>query len=98
MSHVHEADLRAELERRLLRVEGQVKALRNGLGDELPDNGKPLPCDAVLGQISAIQGALNAVAARIVDDSLVACVMSDEQENREHALGVLREAVRLLAR
>lgn len=95
MSHLRDPAIRADIERRLGRIEGQIKALRRDAADGSDD---APPCDAVLGQITAIQGALNAVAARIVDENLVACVEADPHESREHALEVLRQAVRLLAR
>jgi DNA-binding FrmR family transcriptional regulator len=81
-----------ELQRRLARVEGQVRGVSKMVEDDRY-------CIDVLTQISAIQAALDKVALGLLDDHARVCVMGGAGQEREQRTGEMMAAVgRLLRR
>ncbi|MGH6915039.1 MAG: metal-sensitive transcriptional regulator, partial [Geminicoccales bacterium] len=60
-----------QLDARLLRIEGQVRGIRNMVDDDRY-------CIDILTQISAIQAALDKVALGLLDDHARTCVLPTE--------------------
>jgi DNA-binding FrmR family transcriptional regulator len=81
-----------ELQRRLARVEGQVRGVSKMVEDDRY-------CIDVLTQISAIQAALDKVALGLLDDHARVCVIGGEERQREERTEEMMAAVgRLLRR
>lgn len=66
---------RAEIARRLARIEGHVAAVRRML-----DAGED--CDALLIQASAVRSALNGVLVALMEKHLTCCVLPDARAGR----------------
>jgi CsoR family transcriptional regulator, copper-sensing transcriptional repressor len=67
---------RAEIDRRLARIEGHVAAIRRML-----DKGED--CDALLIQTSAVRSALNGVLVGLMEKHLACCVLPDARAGNE---------------
>jgi DNA-binding FrmR family transcriptional regulator len=81
-----------ELQRRLARVEGQVRGVSKMVDDDRY-------CIDVLTQISAIQAALDKVALGLLDDHARVCMFGGEEQQREERTEEMMAAVgRLLRR
>jgi CsoR family transcriptional regulator, copper-sensing transcriptional repressor len=81
-----------DLQRRLARVEGQVRGVARMVADDRY-------CIDILTQISAIQAALDKVALGLLDDHARVCVMEAEGARRQERTGEMMAAVgRLLRR
>jgi CsoR family transcriptional regulator, copper-sensing transcriptional repressor len=81
-----------ELQRRLARVEGQVRGVTKMVEDDRY-------CIDVLTQISAIQAALDKVALGLLDDHARVCVIGGKERQREERTEEMMAAVgRLLRR
>ena len=81
------------LERRLKRIEGQIRGIARMVDDEKY-------CVDILTQISAVQSALNGVAVGVLEDHVNGCVSeavaSPEGKERLHELlGVIERFVAL---
>lgn len=89
-SYAHHKD---DLERRLSRIEGQVRGLKRMVDDEQY-------CVDILTQIRAVQAALDRVAIGVLDDHVKGCVAAaagtpQESERLEELVGVLERFVAL---
>ena len=97
MSPDHEAIARGytaskdQLIKRLRRIEGQVRGVRQMVEDDRY-------CIDVLTQIGAIQAALDKVALGLLDDHTQHCVMGAEGEQRREKTDELMAAVGRLMR
>jgi DNA-binding FrmR family transcriptional regulator len=65
-----------DIERRLRRIEGQVRGLQRMVGEDAY-------CIDVLTQISAVNAALRGVAVLLLDDHLRHCVRDAAKSERE---------------
>jgi DNA-binding FrmR family transcriptional regulator len=70
------ADSKDALQRRLARIEGQVRGISRMVDEERY-------CIDVLQQISAVRAALDKVALALVDDHVSHCVLSAGPDSRE---------------
>jgi len=87
VSHYSDPAVKADLLRRLARVEGHVRALRAMIDrDE--------HCDDVLVQVSAVQGALHRVAGLLLENHVTAYLVEDDAERRSDAIEGLRKTIR----
>jgi DNA-binding FrmR family transcriptional regulator len=85
---------KAALERRMKRIEGQVRGVAKMIEDDRY-------CIDVLTQISAVSRALENVALELLDDHLGHCVADAVKgggENAEEKIGEATEAIRRLVR
>jgi CsoR family transcriptional regulator, copper-sensing transcriptional repressor len=80
-----------ELQRRLARIEGQVRGVSKMVADDRY-------CIDVLTQISAIEAALDKVALGLLDDHARVCVLGGEDSQREQRTEEMMAAVGLLLR
>jgi DNA-binding FrmR family transcriptional regulator len=81
-----------ELQRRLARIEGQVRGVSKMVADDRY-------CIDVLTQIAAIEAALDKVALGLLDDHARVCVIGGEEGEREQRTEEMMAAVgRLLRR
>lgn len=80
------ADVRADLDSRLARIEGHVSAIRRMLssGDD---------CDSLLVQASAVRSALNGVLVGLMEAHLESCVVLCGSGKNDEALGRFRQAL-----
>jgi DNA-binding FrmR family transcriptional regulator len=81
------ADVRADLDSRLARIEGHVSAIRRMLssGDD---------CDSLLVQASAVRSALNGVLVGLMEAHLESCVIPGARAGKsDEALGRFRQAL-----
>ena len=76
---------------RLRRVEGQIRGIQRMVEEERW-------CPDILGQISAAQAALDAVAVGLLDDHAHHCVMGGPKEAQEERTAELMAAVKRLMR
>lgn len=89
MSHGYTNDKEA-IERRMKRLEGQVRGIREMIEDDRY-------CIDVLTQISAATGALQSVAMTLLEDHLGHCVATAIQEEN-HAEEKIAEATAAIRR
>ena len=82
---------KADIQRRLRRIEGQVRGLQRMVDDDAY-------CIEVLTQISAATKALQAVALSLLDDHLSHCVAEALTEGGEVAEAKVAEASAAVAR
>lgn len=87
MSHYHDPVVKADLLRRLARVEGHVRALRAMIDREEP-------CADVMVQVSAVQGALHRVAGLLLENHVAAYLVEDDAARRWDAIEGLRKTIR----
>ncbi|MDQ4130764.1 MAG: metal-sensitive transcriptional regulator [Actinomycetota bacterium] len=73
------------------RAEGQVRGLQRMVEDDRW-------CPEILGQIAAVQAALDAVGVELLDGHARHCVVGGPQEAREERTEELMAAVRRLMR
>ncbi len=81
------ADVRADLDSRLARIEGHVSAIRRMLssGDD---------CDSLLVQASAVRSALNGVLVGLMEAHLESCVIPCARSGKnDEAVGRFRQAL-----
>ncbi len=76
---------------RLRRIEGQTRGLQRMVEDDRW-------CPDVLGQIAAVQAALDAVAAGLVEDHARHCVIGGPEDEQEERTAELMTAVRRFMR
>lgn len=60
--------LNDDLIKRLARIEGQIRGIQRMIQGDLP-------CDDILNQIAAVQSALRAVSARLLDNRIKSCIV-----------------------
>jgi DNA-binding FrmR family transcriptional regulator len=77
---------KVQLQRRLSRIEGQVRGVERMVEDERY-------CIDVLTQISAIRAALDKVALNLVDDHARKCILEARGEERDQKVGELMGAL-----
>jgi CsoR family transcriptional regulator, copper-sensing transcriptional repressor len=83
---------KGELQRRLSRLEGQVRGVQRMVDDNRY-------CIDVLTQISAIRAGLDKVALNLIDDHARNCIAKARGNDRDEQVGELMGAVdRLLTR
>jgi DNA-binding FrmR family transcriptional regulator len=75
-----------ELNRRLARIEGQVRGVSKMVADDRY-------CIDILTQISAIRAALDKVALGLLDDHARACVIGAEADQREERTEEMMAAI-----
>ncbi len=80
-----------ELQRRLARIEGQVRGVAKMVDDERY-------CIDVLTQIAAIEAALDKVALGLLDDHARVCVLGGDESLREERTEEMVAAVARLLR
>jgi DNA-binding FrmR family transcriptional regulator len=85
------ADDKLAYQRRLRRIEGQVRGIARMVDDDAY-------CIDVLTQVSAATKALQAVALGLLDDHLGHCVRAAVETGGEDAEAKLREATEAIAR
>lgn len=71
-----DAEVRAELQRRLRRVEGQVRGIQNMLAEERE-------CRDVVTQIAAASKALEQVGFRLLASGLTSCLQDPDKAEAE---------------
>jgi DNA-binding FrmR family transcriptional regulator len=77
---------KVQLQRRLSRIEGQVRGVERMVEDERY-------CIDVLTQISAIRAALDKVALNLVDDHARKCILEARGKERDQKVGELMGAL-----
>ncbi|HNS50571.1 MAG TPA: metal-sensitive transcriptional regulator [Anaerolineae bacterium] len=77
---------RAEIDRRLKRVEGQIRGLQRMVEQERE-------CEAVLTQLMAARAALDRVALMVVDNHLKECMDSSDPERAQQRMKRVLEMV-----
>jgi CsoR family transcriptional regulator, copper-sensing transcriptional repressor len=83
---------RADLAKRLARIEGQVRGIAKMIDEERY-------CIDVLTQVSAVQSALDALAFRLLEHHLHGCVQhAVKSGNGEHAIAEALEVIRKFGR
>lgn len=82
---------KAQLQRRLRRVEGQVRGLQRMLEEDRY-------CISILEQVSAVTSALQAVALELLDDHLANCVAGAVRAGGAEGAAKLEEASAAIAR
>jgi CsoR family transcriptional regulator, copper-sensing transcriptional repressor len=82
---------KAALLTRLRRLEGQVRGVHRMVEEDRW-------CPDVLAQIAAVQSALDAVAAGLVEDHARHCVIGGPEEEQEERTAELMSAVKRLMR
>lgn len=88
----HPDALKAKLNARLKRIEGQVRGLQKMIDNDTY-------CDDVLTQLSSVQAALNGVAKQLLSQHMQTCVKSRLQNGDESVLDELDVTIaRLLKR
>ena len=85
------ADNRADIQRRLRRIEGQVRGLQRMVDEDIY-------CIDVLTQVSATTRALESVALLMLDDHLSHCVAHAVAEGGDVGDAKLKEASAAIAR
>ena len=85
------SDDKGAVQKRLLRIEGQVRGLQRMVEDDRY-------CVDVLVQISAATRALQSVALQLLDDHLAHCVADAVKGGGEDATAKLQEASAAVAR
>jgi DNA-binding FrmR family transcriptional regulator len=86
------SESKEELQRRLTRIEGQVRGVQRMIADDRY-------CIDVLTQISAIRSGLDKVALNLVDDHARKCILEAQGDERDQKVGELMGALdRLVAR
>jgi CsoR family transcriptional regulator, copper-sensing transcriptional repressor len=90
MAHGYDDD-RAEVEKRLRRIEGQVRGLRRMVDEDRY-------CIDILEQVSAATRALQSVALQLLEDHLAHCVAEAVRSGGEEANAKLDEASAAIAR
>jgi CsoR family transcriptional regulator, copper-sensing transcriptional repressor len=85
------SDDKARYQRRLRRIEGQVRGLQRMIGEDKY-------CIDVLTQISAVTKALESVALELLEDHLAHCVATAIAEGCEDPDEKVREAAAAIAR
>ena len=86
------ADVRAELDSRLARIEGHVSAIRRMLssGDD---------CDSLIVQASAVRSALNGVLVGLMEAHVESCVVPCARAGKsDEALARFRQALETVLR
>jgi len=87
VSHYSDPEVKADLLRRLARVEGHVRALQAMISrDEA--------CADVLIQVSAVQGALHRVAGLLLENHVTAYLVEEDATLRSDAIEDLRMTIR----
>ncbi len=84
-------DEKAAVQRRLRRIEGQVRGLQRMVDEEQY-------CLQILDQVAAVTRALQAVAVELLDDHLGHCVRSAVESGGDDATDKLDEATAAIAR
>jgi CsoR family transcriptional regulator, copper-sensing transcriptional repressor len=89
---------RAQVDRRLARIEGQVRGLRRLVAEDAY-------CGDLLNQIHAVRSALDQVAAQVASNHIRHCVLDSEHAHptakamsREEILSELEDVLKQLAR
>lgn len=72
-------ELQQNIDKRLQRLEGQVKGIRRMLED-----GRD--CQELLTQLAAIRGAAHQIALRLVEDYALDCVNNPESDSNDEAI------------
>ena len=80
---------KAALRKRLARIEGQVRGVAKMVEEDRY-------CIDVLVQIAAVQGALRAVATKLLEDHVHGCVVGGPPERQEERVRELIDAVERL--
>jgi DNA-binding FrmR family transcriptional regulator len=89
--HVHRGD-KADLTRRLNRIEGQVRGL-----NKMVEEGRY--CVDILTQVAAVRSALDALALQLLEDHSRGCLQDAIRSgNGESAVSELMDVVRRFAR
>jgi len=84
-------DSKADIQKRLRRIEGQVRGLQRMIDDDVY-------CIDVLTQVSAATSALQSVALNLLDDHLHHCVSEAVTSGGSDAIDKLDEASKAIAR
>lgn len=85
------ADNKEAVQKRLVRIEGQVRGLQRMVEDDRY-------CISILEQISAVTKALQAVALELLNDHLAHCVADAIQSGGDGATAKLNEASAAIGR
>lgn len=86
------SESKQQLQRRLTRIEGQVRGLQRMVDEDRN-------CIDVLTQISAVGAALDRVALNLVDDHARKCILESGRGEQEEKVGELMGALeRLVAK
>lgn len=82
------AELKANLIRRLNRIEGQVRGIKGMIE-------RDVTCDDILNQMTAVQSALHAVSKLLLESHIKTCVMERLQQGDQ---GVTAELMKTLSK
>jgi len=83
----HAEELKADLVKRLNRIEGQVRGIQNMVMNDIY-------CDDVLTQISAVRNALGSVSKKLFDAHMRSCITEQIQSGKTEVMDELLETIR----
>jgi len=84
----HSEKVKSEFDKRLSRIEGQVKAVRRMIDEDVY-------CDDVLNQVTSVMAALNGIRVLLLEKHINSCVVEQLNEGR---LEVIDELMKTIAR
>jgi DNA-binding FrmR family transcriptional regulator len=83
----HNLAVKADLIKRLNRIEGQVRGIQNMINGDIY-------CDDVLTQISAVRNALSSVSKILFEAHLKSCITEQIKSGKTEVLDELLETIR----
>jgi len=83
----HNAEVKADLVKRLSRIEGQVRGIQNMVAGDIY-------CDDVLTQISAVRNALSSVSKILFEAHMKSCITEQIQSGKTEVMDELLETIR----
>lgn len=85
MAH-HNVDLKKEIDRRLARIEGQIRGIRGMVQGDIY-------CDDVLNQITSAQAALSGVRLLLLENHIRSCVADQLAEGHSEVVDELMKTI-----
>jgi DNA-binding FrmR family transcriptional regulator len=82
----HSDETKAEIDRRIARIEGQVRAVRTMVNGDVY-------CDDVLNQVTSIMAALNGVRILLLEKHVKSCVKEQLEEGRSEVVDELMKTI-----
>lgn len=87
----HSEKLKSNLNSRLNRIEGQVKAIRRQIHEDVY-------CDEVLNLLSSVQSALNSVGSLLLEHHIKSCVVDQIAEGQVEVIDELMKTIKKLTK
>ena len=87
----HSDKLKKDIDTRLNRIEGQLKAVRRMVSEDIY-------CDDVLNQITSVQAALNGVSMLLLEHHVKSCVVDQIQEGKTDVIDELMKTIQRMTK